>query len=153
MRMTIGWLVFLGAFVSGCGQEYAVSYPEALKAIKDLYPEKRDEEASTMPAYSQTIPTGAKGMTVHHKEVTPGQEYCIYMNWIGVPDYRMATVRIRKSDKGVTVTVRSELMIGPTDLTRDLPIPPIPWSRDMRHEEECQKAIGQVLEGLAKGGS
>ncbi|MCY2929436.1 MAG: hypothetical protein NTV86_08065, partial [Planctomycetota bacterium] len=136
-----------GVLLGGCGREYGVGYPEAVRAIGELCPPARGEEdGKGRAAYSQALPAGAEVRSVEHKEVTPGQEYRIHMVWaerVGAPDYRETAVGIRKSDKGVVVTVLTGRYLWTPDLLRDLPIGfSLPWSRDMRHEEECQNAIG-----------
>ncbi|MEI7836525.1 MAG: hypothetical protein WCK05_08940 [Planctomycetota bacterium] len=138
MTRTMGIVVLAGCFLGGCGpQTYPVAYPEAVRAVAELYPAGGIEQAGQRPAYGREMGIGTFAISVAAKEVSPGQEFRVQIEktWEYSPTVR-TSILVQKAENGVLVTVRSEKqLIAKVDF----------WPRDGISEWMRQNEVSAAL--------
>lgn len=112
---TMGIMVLAGCWLGGCGpQTYPVAYPEAARAVAELYPGGGSDLAGKCPAYDRELGIGKFDISAVGKEVSPGQEFSVQIEktW-EYSSARFTTISVQKADQGVMITVRSEKQLIP----------------------------------------
>lgn len=142
MIRTMGIVILGGCLLAGCGpQTYPVAYPEAVRAIAELYPPGGADLAGQRPAYGRELGIGTFNINIAAKEISPGQEFRVQIEktW-EYSSTRRTSIVVQKADQGVLVTVRSETQLIPE---KEI------WPRDGMHEWMRQNEIRAALKASA----
>ncbi|MCY2925680.1 MAG: hypothetical protein NT031_09605 [Planctomycetota bacterium] len=142
MIRTMGIVILGGCLLAGCGpQTYPVAYPEAVRAVAELYPPGGTEIAGQRPAYSREMGFGQFNVNAAAKEISPGQQFRVQIEktW-EYSSTRRTSVIVQRADQGVLVTVRSEKQFLPN---KDI------WLRDSVYELILRNEVSGALKGSA----
>ena len=136
-------MVLAGCLLGGCGpQTYPVAYPDAVRAVAELYPSGGPEQAGQRPAYGRELGIGDYNLSVAGKEISPGQEFRVQIEktWKYSSTRRTSIIVQKAPDNAVLVTVRSETQMMPN---KEI------WLRDGVFEWMRQNEVRAALKGPA----